>query len=258
MTVSTGSRLRTVRDALTPAEWGRFGGMGLVILAAQRARLGDLRLRDPAAPLPLRGPGPRDRGRVHRLDAGRPARLRRRSHLRDRQHHPQAHVRREAAARHRVLLRARPLHDHRRRRDRAVHRGPGRVRRGSRSHVRVRDHRRGHRHLDGSGLPVPDRGAQRGRAGRDLQGVPRPARGPVRRGRARAPAAGPRHDVAVLRPVHALDHQDLAHVLRRADLRDRLRHRHRGPAARRHRRGRHRGPAVVRGPGPAAAVRRAG
>lgn len=33
MTVSTGSRLRTVRDALTPAEWGRFGVMGLVILA---------------------------------------------------------------------------------------------------------------------------------------------------------------------------------------------------------------------------------
>ena len=33
MTVSTGSRLRTVRDALTPAEWGRFSGMGLVILA---------------------------------------------------------------------------------------------------------------------------------------------------------------------------------------------------------------------------------
>ena len=54
------------------------------------------------------------------------------------------------------------------------------------------------------------------------------ARGPVRRGRARAPAAGPRPDVAVLRPVHALDHQDLAHVLRRAHLRDRLRHRHRG------------------------------
>ena len=33
MTVSTGSRLRTARDALTPAEWGRFSGMGLVILA---------------------------------------------------------------------------------------------------------------------------------------------------------------------------------------------------------------------------------
>ena len=33
MTVSTGSRLRTARDALTPTEWGRFGGMGLVILA---------------------------------------------------------------------------------------------------------------------------------------------------------------------------------------------------------------------------------
>ena len=33
MTVSTRSRLRTVRDALTPAEWGRFSVMGLVILA---------------------------------------------------------------------------------------------------------------------------------------------------------------------------------------------------------------------------------
>ena len=100
---------------------------------AQCARLGDIRLRGPAAPLPLRGPGPGDRGRVHRLDAGRPARVRRRSHLRDRQHHPQAHVRREAAAGHRVLLRARALHDHRGRRGRVVHRGPGRVRRGGRS-----------------------------------------------------------------------------------------------------------------------------
>ena len=33
MRVSPGRRLHTVRDALTPAEWGRFSGMGLVILA---------------------------------------------------------------------------------------------------------------------------------------------------------------------------------------------------------------------------------
>ena len=89
-----------------------------------------------------------------------------------------------------------------------------------------------------------------------LQGLPRNAPGTVRRGGTGAPAAGPRPDVPVLRPVHALHHQDLAHVLRRNRLRDRLRHRHRGPAARRHRRGGHPGPAVVRGAVPAAAVRR--
>ena len=51
----------------------------------------------------------------------------------------------------------------------------------------------------------------------------------------RTPAPGPRADVALLRPVHALDQPHLADVLRRPDLRHRLRHRHRGRPAGRHR-----------------------
>ena len=41
-----GGRLRTVRAALTPAEWARLRGMTLFILALNVLRLGHLRLRD--------------------------------------------------------------------------------------------------------------------------------------------------------------------------------------------------------------------
>ena len=54
------------------------------------------------------------------------------------------------------------------------------------------------------------------------------------------PAPVARPDVPVLRPVHAVDQQILADVLRRHGLRYRLRHRDRGPAARGHRRRRDR------------------
>ena len=231
------ARIRKARTELTGGEWGRLVADVPVHPGRQRGRVDHLRRLRDAAPLRLPGggrqqrAGSRARGRHHGVVPRLPACLRRRPYLLHRQHHPQADGRRQAAARHRVLLLLRPLHGRGRGRRRHHDRRAGRLRRGGGPELDLRDSGRRHRDDAVGRLPVPDRGAEPDRAGRHLQGLPRDAERHLRRGGTGSPTPGARADVPLLRPVHEVDQPHLAAVLRRPRLRHRLRHHHRGPAA---------------------------
>ena len=76
---------------------------------SERVRMGDLRLHRATPALPLCKARRRPWCGVHGVDTRHPPRLRRRPYLRDRQHDPQAAERRQASARHGILLLTRSL-----------------------------------------------------------------------------------------------------------------------------------------------------
>ena len=103
------ARARRIRDALTPSEWGRAGGMAATVIALN-VLAGALLAAALRRPLPHHQD--RDLRRGHRHPGLHPrhaARLRRRPHRGHRQHHPQARQRGQAAAVRRLLLLARAL-----------------------------------------------------------------------------------------------------------------------------------------------------
>ena len=107
----TVGRLRVVRDALQPAGMDEARRDDRHRDRAQRRRLGAVARCDgtPLSPEPKRAVRRRDRRpRLHPRHAPR---LRRRPHLGDRQHHPEADGGGQAPAQRRLLLLARPLDD---------------------------------------------------------------------------------------------------------------------------------------------------
>ena len=236
-----------VTRSLTPRERVRAGLMFVTIAALHVDWL--WRLHPVRRPLALQGAG--DRRRRARVLARAASRLRRRSHLGDRQHDPQADERRQATAQHRLLVLARSLDDRGRDRGRDRRRREGGLRRGLERQLEPRAVRRNLRHGRLGVLPVSDRAAQHRHPRGDLPRLPLDAPWQLRRGRARAPAPEPRADVPLLRQVDEVDHQGVADVPGRCRVRDGLRHRDRGRAAGHDSPARFPAPAVLRDPLPA-------
>ncbi len=183
---------------------------------AARRGLGHARRhRRAAAPVGRRA-GVRSRSWRHRVRAGHAARVRRRSHRRHRQHHAQAHGRRQAPAVGGFLVLPRAL-------VRGVRPGAAALARGARAGRPGRGRRlqpaADHRpHRDGGLRRLPAahrRGEPRG-AARDRARVPPDAHRRLRRGRARAPPQQPRPDQPHPARRHQGGAQGLAHVPRRA------------------------------------------
>ena len=227
------SRLARIRAALTPAEWTRMGGMALTIVVLHVAGWGMLAGASRRALPDQQHRGVRVRHRDPGLHAGHAARVRRRPHRGDRQHHPQAGRRGQAAAVGRVLVLARPLLDRVRAGAPAELRHPragpaGQQRQlGACTAVTGIDRHRRLRHV-----PVPDRRAERGHPGRHR----RRCSGEMRNGRyddaeLEAPAGQARADEPVLRAADPAGRHAVEDVPDRPAVRARLRHRHRGRAA---------------------------
>ncbi len=207
---------------------------------ADECRMGTARRicrRRPVPPRPRLGtvpllrahqPGPR-RSRLARLHLRPPARLRRRPHRRDRQHHPQAAAGREALDGRRLLLLARALDD------RVRPDGGARSRHddGQLAHPRLPGSRRLHRRVRLRHLPDRDRDPQPDRAPRHPRRVPPDEARRLQRAEARGRAAEPGPDEPLLPQARGRqDRHELEDVSARDPLRARLRHGHRDRAAR--------------------------
>ncbi len=240
------ARLAAIRRGLSPAEWTRVGAMIATVVGPQRRRLGDAG-RGAGRALPhQQDDGVRRRHRGARLHPRHAARVRRRPHRRDRQHHPQARRRGQAPAVHRVLLLPRSLQRRVRARGAAELRHPGARRPAAQQRLGPAVHDQHHRHLRVRLLPVPDRGVQHRHPGRDPQGVPRDALRRLRRRAAGGAAQQARPDEPLPRPAGPPGGHPVEDVPDRVPVRPGLRHRHRGGAARAGGHGRGRRPAVLR------------
>ena len=211
------------------ARWTR-GVLARGVAAAvrlRRRRPGAPRRRVGALPLLLRPVPPARRPRPDGLPVRPAPRLRRRPHRGDRQHHPQAPRRGQAAGRRRVLLLARALDD------RVLAGGwPSRWRaRTVNSEIPAFQEYGGYIGASVSGTFLWIIGILNLIVLVDILRIFREMRGrDVRPRAAREPPARARADEPLLRPVLPPDRPQLADVPARAALRPRVRHGHRGRA----------------------------